>query len=76
MAPGRFCEGWLVGSFIDKVEKRLVNDKWVVVADPAAYATKKETYATEEEALEAIDRVTHPVKPVIIICDEFAQQCL
>jgi len=76
MAPGRFCEGWLVRTFMDKVEKCLVNGKWVAVADPNACATKKETYATEKEALEAIDRVTHPVKPVILVYNKREQQCL
>lgn len=76
MAPGRFCEGWLVTRFRKGMEERLINGEWVAASDPHSYATKKETYASEEEALEAIHRAPSPAKPVILICDELEQKCL
>ncbi len=76
MAPGRFCEGWLVTGSRNGVEERLVNGEWVAVPDPTAFATKKETYATEKEAVDAVYRVTSPAKPVILICGELEQKCL
>jgi hypothetical protein len=74
MAPGRFCEGWLVKSA--RNDERLINGEWVTVVDPESYATMKETYATKEQALEAIDQATSPVKPLILFFGEREQQCL
>jgi len=74
MAPGQFCEGWLVTSA--RNDERLLNGQWVTVADPEVYATREETYATKEQALDAIDQATTPGKPLILITDEQVQKCL